>query len=208
MSVTWPCVPPHGWWMSTRECGSAKRFLGAPDGEQHGGHRGALTDADGRHVGLDVLHRVVDGQTARDRAARRVDVEADVLLGIGALEVQELRDDQVGDVVVDLRAEEHDAVVEQTRVDVEAALASAGLLDDDRDEGLDVRKHRGYSSVRLGSAAARRRSAASVPSVSVIVPFSSSHLTARCVDDLLANDGEQAVVGPACEHLVDGLADR
>ena len=98
---------------------------------------------------------------ARDRAARRVDVEADVLLGIVALEVQELRDDQVGDVVVDLRAEKDDAVVEQARVDVEAALASAGLLDDDRDEGLDVRQHRGYSSVVSTAAAAL--ACASVP---------------------------------------------
>ena len=48
----------------------------------------------------------------------RVDVEPDVLLGILALEVEQLRGDEVGDVVVDLAAEEHDAVLEQAVEDV------------------------------------------------------------------------------------------
>ena len=65
----------------------------------------------------------------------RVDVEVDVLLRVLGLEEQQLGDDQVGDVVVDRRAEEDDAVLEQARVDVVGALAAAGLLDDDRDRG-------------------------------------------------------------------------
>jgi hypothetical protein len=48
--------------------------------------------------------------------------------------VQELRVDDVRDLVVDLGAQEHDALVEQPRVDVERALAARVLLDDVGDE--------------------------------------------------------------------------
>ena len=30
MSVAWPCAPPDGWWIMTREFGSAKRLPLAP----------------------------------------------------------------------------------------------------------------------------------------------------------------------------------
>ena len=30
MSVAWPCAPPDGWWIITREFGSAKRLPLAP----------------------------------------------------------------------------------------------------------------------------------------------------------------------------------
>ncbi len=26
MSLAWPCAPPSGWWIRTRECGSAARL--------------------------------------------------------------------------------------------------------------------------------------------------------------------------------------
>ena len=54
--------------------------------------------------GLHELHRVVDGHAGGDRPARRVDVQPDVPVGVLALEVEELRDEEVGDVVVDLGA--------------------------------------------------------------------------------------------------------
>ena len=105
--------------------------LRAP-GQQQRAHRHRDADADRLHVRLDELHRVVDRQARVDRAARRVDVERDVLLGVLGLEVQQLRDDQVGDLVVDGRAEEDDPLVEQAAVDVERTLAARGLLDDHR----------------------------------------------------------------------------
>ena len=58
----------------------------------------------------------------------------DVLVGVVGFQVDELGDDQVGRFLVDLSAEEHDAVVEQARVDVERALAARRLLDDHRNE--------------------------------------------------------------------------
>ena len=55
-----------------------------------------------------------------------------------ALKMKQLRDDQVGGHGVDLFTKEDDAVVEQARVDIVAALA-AGLLDDVRNErGVDA----------------------------------------------------------------------
>src|SRR3972149_3463604 len=60
----------------------------------------------------------------------------DVLLRILALEVEELGHHEVPDVVVDRRAEEHDALLQEPGVDVERTLAAAGLLDDDGDEGV------------------------------------------------------------------------
>jgi hypothetical protein len=49
--------------------------------------------------------------------------------------MEELGDDEVRDLIVDRRAEEDDSLVEQTRVDVERALAARGLLDHHRNQG-------------------------------------------------------------------------
>ncbi len=54
----------------------------------------------------------------------RVDVDRDVLFGILALEVQQLRHHEVRHLIVDRRAQEDDPLVEQPRVDVELALAA------------------------------------------------------------------------------------
>ncbi len=50
---------------------------------------------------------------ARDAAARRVDVEVDVLAAILALQVQQLHHQFVGVAVVDLALQEDDAVFQQ-----------------------------------------------------------------------------------------------
>ena len=104
-------------------------------GQQHRGGRGGLPEADGGDVGLDELHRVVDGEQRRDVAAGAVDVDVDVLVGVLGLEVQQLGADQVGDRVVDRRAEEDDVLLEQAGVEVVGPLAPVGLLDDRRGRG-------------------------------------------------------------------------
>ena len=48
--------------------------------------------------------------------------------------MDELGDHEVRRLLVDLSAEEDDAVVEQAGVDVKRALAAGGLLDDHRDQ--------------------------------------------------------------------------
>src|SRR5205823_12679375 len=50
------------------------------------------------------------------------------------LEVQQLRHHEVPHVVVDRRAEEDDALLQQPGVDVERTLSAARLLDDDGNE--------------------------------------------------------------------------
>ena len=52
------------------------------------------------------------------------------LSGILALQKQELGDDDVGDVVVDLGAEEDDAVLQQAAEDVPVALTAVSRLND------------------------------------------------------------------------------
>src|SRR5207249_5871708 len=90
--------------------------------------------ADGGDVRLDVLHGVVDGQQVGDGATRRVDVDGDVPVRVLALQVQQLGHDEVGDGVVDGRAQEDDAVLEQPGEDVEGAFPPARLLDHDGHE--------------------------------------------------------------------------
>ena len=77
----------------------------------------------------DEAHGVVDREACRDRAAGRVDVEVDVVVRIVGLEEEQLRDDDVGHVVVDLTPQEDHAVAQQPRIDVEEALATLVLLD-------------------------------------------------------------------------------
>ena len=108
--------------------------LGAA-GQQQRAHRHRDADAHRRDVGLDEVHRVEDRKARVDRAAGRVDVDRDVLVRIHRLQVQQLRDDDVGDLIVDRGAQEDDALVEQARVDVVLALAASAALDDCRDQG-------------------------------------------------------------------------
>ncbi len=116
-------------------------------GQQHGRHRGRHADADRADRCPQVLHRVVDREAGVDDAAGRVDVQADVLLGVLGLEEQQLGDDEVGEVILDRVAEEDDPLAKQARVDVVRAFPATGGFDDHRDE------HRGSP---LGSVGHRR----------------------------------------------------
>jgi hypothetical protein len=71
-----------------------------------------------------VLHDVVDGHARVREPTRRVDVEVDVAVRVLRLQEEDLRHDQVGDLIVDLLAEEHDALAQQERVDVVRPLAA------------------------------------------------------------------------------------
>jgi hypothetical protein len=58
-----------------------------------------------------------------------VDVDVDVLGAVLLVEEQQLRNDRVGGDVVDLGADEDDAVLQQAAVNVIGALAKIALLD-------------------------------------------------------------------------------
>ena len=137
-----PSMPASGWWIMMRALGSACRLPWVPAAQQHGAHRSALPDAIRGHVAGDELHRVVDGQAGGDAAAGRIDVQVDVGLGVFRLQEQQLGDDAVGHFVVDLRAEEHDAVLQQAAVDVHRPLFAAALLNHIRNQ-----RHRRFDYV-------------------------------------------------------------
>src|SRR5262249_42912372 len=103
-------------------------------------HAGGLTDAERGNRGLYKLHRVVDREPGGDRAAWRIDVHVYFALGVFGLEEQELRGDQVGEVVGHWPAEEDYAVFEEAGVNVVGTFAAAGLLNNVWDENAHSSK--------------------------------------------------------------------
>ena len=101
MSVAWPSKPEEGWCIRIRLLGSAERLPCAPPASSSEPIDIAMPTHIVLHVGLDEVHRVEDREPGVDRAAGRVDVERDVLLRVDRLQVQQLRDDDVRDLVVD-----------------------------------------------------------------------------------------------------------
>ena len=86
--------------------------------EEEGSHGGGHAEADRLDVAGDELHGVVDCQSGGDGSPRAVDVEGDVLFGVFVGEVEELGDEDVGHFVVDVGAEEEDAVFEEAGDDI------------------------------------------------------------------------------------------
>jgi hypothetical protein len=103
-------------------------------GQEERTHRARLTHAEGDDVGLDEVHRVIDGQPRSDRTTRRIDVDVDILLSILAFQVEKLSHDGRRHVVVEIRAQHDDALAKQARIDVEAAFAATVLLNHVGDE--------------------------------------------------------------------------
>src|SRR5699024_1269917 len=110
-----------------RQGGTLARGAG---GQQHGGGGGGLAEADGLDVRADVLHGVVDRHQRGEGATGAVDVHGDVAVGVKTLEDQQLRHDVVGGGVVDLGAQEDDALLEELGVRVGLLGAVGGLLDE------------------------------------------------------------------------------
>ena len=102
--------------------------------QQHRAHARCHAEAVGRHIAGEKLHRIIDCQPGRDRAAWRVDIKIKVLLSVLHLQEEHLRDDQIRDVIVDRCADENNPVLEQPRIDIVGALSPAGLLDHHRDQ--------------------------------------------------------------------------
>src|SRR5918994_343064 len=78
MSTAWP---PHAVWLVQQDAPVRERLAltpGPPRSKTAAGEA-ACSHADRRDVALHVLHRVVDRELRRDVAARRVDVQLDVL---------------------------------------------------------------------------------------------------------------------------------
>ena len=112
----------------------SETLTGLTGGGDHGGCRGGLTEHDRLDLRTDVLHRVVDRRHRRERAAGAVDVHDDVAVGVHALEHEQLGHDVIRRRVVDLHAEEDDAVFEQLRVRVLALEAVGRALLERRED--------------------------------------------------------------------------
>src|SRR5689334_5092936 len=97
----------------------SETFAFGAGGQQQGAHRSTLANANCSHVGTDELHRVIDRHAGGNRAARRVDININVLLRILSFEEEQLGDDQVGDLIVNWRTQKNDVVFQESRVDVE-----------------------------------------------------------------------------------------
>src|SRR5580765_1570498 len=138
MSAGVPRNPAEPWWIMIFAFGSAARLPAAPPQRIMAAADIPIPVQTVRTSGLTNWIRVVDRHARVGRAARRVDVEADVRFGVLRLEEQELCRQQVRDVVVDLGAEEDDALAQKARVDVEGALVAAVGLDDHRDQHAHV----------------------------------------------------------------------
>lgn len=72
---------------------------------------------------------IIDRQTCRNRSAGAVDVETDILIGILALQIEELGDNKARGGVVDLLRKDDDPVIQQPGKNIIRTLAAAGLLD-------------------------------------------------------------------------------
>ena len=97
--------------------------------QEQGAHARRLSDADRRYIGTDVLHGVVDGETCRHDAAGAVDIKMDVFVGILRFKEEELRDDDVRNVVVDRPADENDTVFQEARINIIRTLPTIRPLD-------------------------------------------------------------------------------
>jgi hypothetical protein len=128
MSVAWPLDPSERLVDHDPRVRQGKALVLGAGRQEERSHRGRLPHADRADVGLDVLHRVVDRHARRHRAARRVDVQRDVLVRVLGLEEEHLRDHEVRDLVLDIGRQEDDPLLEQTREDVERPLAAGRLL--------------------------------------------------------------------------------
>src|ERR1700676_3496882 len=118
-------------WLMNKDArvGQSKALFRCATSKENGGDGGGLSDAGGNDVGLHELHGVIDSESGSDGAARRIDIELDIALGIFGLEEEHLCGSEVGDVIVDRRANEDDVLFEEPRVDVIGAFATARVLD-------------------------------------------------------------------------------
>ena len=96
--------------------------------QQDCAHAGTLAETVGLDIAGNGLDGIVDGQSGRDRAARAVDVQADLFVRRFRLQEQQLGDDQVGGVVIDRGSEHDDPVFEQAGENVIPAFSGAGIF--------------------------------------------------------------------------------
>src|SRR5205085_11846240 len=102
--------------------------------KQHRGHARRHPETVSRYVAGQKLHRIVNREPRGDNTAAGIDVDTNVFLRIFHLQKEQLRDHEIGNVIVDRLSNEDDAVFEQSRINIVTTLAAAGLFDYHRHE--------------------------------------------------------------------------
>lgn len=97
-------------------------------------HRCCHADTDGIYITLDMIHGVVNSQAVHNGAARTVDVEENVLLGIVCFQEQHLSDDRARCGVIYIFGKENDSVLQKAGIEVVGTLTTRNLLDDIRNK--------------------------------------------------------------------------
>jgi hypothetical protein len=90
-----------GWCMRLRALGRVKRLPLVPRAAMRRAHAGGLADDVGADVGATNFIVSMMPRPAETLPPGRVDVDVDVVLGVLVGEEEELRDDEVGDLVGD-----------------------------------------------------------------------------------------------------------
>ena len=83
-----------------------------------------------------MIHGINHRKSRRDRAARAIDVERDILLWVLGLEEEELGDNEIRHIVVDGAAEKDNALFEEPRENIVGAFAHRSLFNNHWDEHL------------------------------------------------------------------------
>ena len=96
---------------------------------------------------MDIVHRIVNGETSINLAAGRIDIKGNIFTGIFRLEKQQLGTNQARHLAVNGACYKDNAILEQTGKYVVGALTTRGLLNDHRDKRIHGR-HRWSLRVR------------------------------------------------------------
>ena len=101
----------------------------APSSKKNGGEACRLSQTDGRHRSIDVLHGIVDRHARSDFAANAVDIEINVFGAAFGRQIEHFGDDQVRDLGIDFSTKEYDPVLQQPRVDIITTFTMNRLFD-------------------------------------------------------------------------------
>ena len=107
--------------------------------QQEGTHGSCHAHADGGNIALDILHGIVDGHAGADRAAGAVDIQADVLIRVLPFQIQQLCHNKAGGGIVDILAQNDDAIVQKTGENIIGTLAMGRLFHNVRNKTHKVR---------------------------------------------------------------------
>ena len=100
--------------------------------QQECAHARSHAHADRRYIAFYIIHRIINRHACRDRSARAVDIELNILIRILRLQKQKLRNDQVRANICHFLAQKNDPVVQQSGKNIVGTFASSGLFDDIR----------------------------------------------------------------------------